>query len=176
MLNSKPNNKNYNQGNFIPVNKDKVIKLNAQGGIYYRSGWEKKIMVWLDNSDYIIMWGAECLTIPYQMTHFNSGDLLVKSHRYYPDFYYEIKATDGSIKKVVAEVKPQKEYQMVIDLMNGNMKVPATGLKKLRGFEYDLKMAHKNKSKWETMIEWCNKKGYEFTIITELTMKKYNIN
>ena len=30
MLNSKPNNKKYNQGNFIPINKDKVIKLESK--------------------------------------------------------------------------------------------------------------------------------------------------
>jgi hypothetical protein len=39
-------------------------------------------------------------------------------------------------------------------------------LKKLKNFEYDLKMAYKNKQKWETMINWCNKKGYDFIIIT----------
>lgn len=175
MINSKPNNKNYNQGNYIPKFKDKVIKLNAQGGVYFRSSWEKKIMTWLDHNESIVMWGAECLTIPYQLTHFENGDTRVKSHCYYPDFYYEMRNADGTSKKVVVEVKPQKEYQMVLDLINGQMNVPASGLKKLKGFEYDLKMAYKNKNKWETMIAWCNKKGYEFIIITELTMKKYKI-
>ena len=42
MINSKPNNSNYHQGNYIPTNRNKVIKLNNQGGIYYRSSWEKK--------------------------------------------------------------------------------------------------------------------------------------
>lgn len=175
MINSKPNNKKYNQGNFIPVNKDKVMKLNTQGGVYYRSGWEKRIMTWLDNNESIVMWGAECLIIPYQMTHFDNGETKLKKHSYYPDFYYEIRSEDGNSKKVVVEVKPQKEYQMVLDLTQGRMNVPKEGLKKLRSFEYDLKMAYKNKSKWETMIAWCNKKGYEFIIITELTMKKYKI-
>jgi hypothetical protein len=32
---------------------------------------------------------------------------------------------------------------MVLKLNEGRMEVPANGLKKLRGFEYDLKMAHK---------------------------------
>ena len=56
MLNSKPNNTNYNQGNYIPKNKDKVIKLNTQGGVYYRSSWERKIMTWLDNNSNISKW------------------------------------------------------------------------------------------------------------------------
>ena len=148
MLNSKPNNKNYNQGNYIPKNKDKVLKLNTQGGVYFRSSWEKKIMTWLDHNNNITKWGAECMRIPYQMTHFDNGDSKVKEHCYYPDFYYVMRI-EGVLKQVVVEVKPQKEY--------------------------DLKMAYKNKTKWETMIAWCNKKGYEFIIITEDHLKKFNL-
>ena len=77
MFNSRPNNSNYHQGNYIPNNKDKVFKLNSGGGVYYRSSWELKIMTWLDNNPKIKMWGAECITIPYQMKHFeNVLDLL----------------------------------------------------------------------------------------------------
>ena len=74
MLNSQPKNKNYHQGNFIPKDKEKVLKLNSQGGIYYRSSWELKIMTWLDGSSSVTKWGAECMAIPYQMTHFDNGD------------------------------------------------------------------------------------------------------
>jgi hypothetical protein len=38
-----------------------------------------------------------------------------------------------------------------------------------------LKMAYKNKQKWETMINWCKLKGYEFIIITEDHLKKFNL-
>lgn len=175
MLNSKPGNKNYNQGNYIPANKDKVLKLNTGGGVFYRSSWEKKIMIWLDTKPEIIQWGAECLEIPYQMTHFDSGDTRIKSHRYYPDFFYRMRKKDGSLKEVVVEVKPMKEYKMVQDLSEGRMTVPESGMKKLKNFEYDLKMAYKNKQKWETMIAWCNKKGYDFIIITEEHLKKFNL-
>ena len=175
MLNSKPNNKNYNQGNYVPNNKDKVIKLNTQGGVYFRSSWEKKIMHWLDYNTTIIKWGAECLRIPYQMTHFNNGDSKIKEHCYYPDFYYEMRLSDGTLKQIVVEVKPMKEYNMVIALNEGKLSVPEKGAKKLKSFEYDLKMAYKNKNKWETMINWCNKKGYEFIIITEQHLNKFNV-
>ncbi len=174
MLNSKPNNKNYNQGNYIPKNKDKVIKLNTQGGVYFRSSWEKKIMHWLDYNESIIKWGAECLRIPYQMTHFENGDSRIKEHSYFPDFYYEMRV-DGVLKQIVVEVKPMKEYNMVIALNEGKLSVPEKGAKKLKSFEYDLKMAYKNKNKWETMINWCNKKGYEFIIITEQHLNKFNV-
>jgi hypothetical protein len=177
MLNSQPKNKNYHQGNFIPKDKEKVLKLNSQGGIYYRSSWELKIMTWLDGSSSVTKWGAECMAIPYQMTHFNDGDIKVKNHSYYPDFYYEMKLSDGSIKKVVAEVKPQKEYQMALMLQEKKIQVPdnKVSLKKLKSFEYDLKMAQKNLSKWETMIEFCSKKGWEFIVITEIHLKRFNL-
>jgi hypothetical protein len=175
MLNSKPNNSKDHGGNYVPKNKDKVLKLNTQGGVYYRSSWEKKIMYWLDNKKEIIKWGAECLRIPYQMTHFDNGDMRVKEHSYYPDFYYEMRNSDGVLKQVVVEVKPMKEYKMVQLLKEGKLEVPEKGIKKLKSFEYDLKMAYKNKNKWETMIRWCDKKGYDFIIITEEHLKKFSI-
>lgn len=175
MLNSKPNNSKYHGGNYIPKYKDKVLKLNTQGGVYYRSSWEKKIMTWLDHNKSVTKWGAECMRIPYQMTHYEGGDVKIKEHSYFPDFYYEMRDGQGVLKQVVVEVKPYKEYKMVQDLNEGKLQVPEKGLKKLKNFEYDLKMAHKNKNKWETMIKWCNKKGYEFIIITEHHLKKFNV-
>jgi len=175
MINSKPSNKKYHGGNFIPKNKDKVLKLNSEGGVYYRSSWEQKIMIWLDLKDEIFQWGAECLEIPYQMTHFENGDSRIKAHRYYPDFFYRMRGDDGVLKEVVVEVKPMKEYKMVIALTEGKLTVPDKGMKKLKSFEYDLKMAYKNKQKWETMIKWCKKKGYSFIIITEDNLKNFSV-
>jgi hypothetical protein len=97
MINSKPTNSGkYHQGNFIPKNIDKVHKLNNEGGLYYRSGLELKFMTWLDNNEKIITWGCEFLEIPYEMTHFENGDMRIKKHRYYPDFYYKIREANDS--------------------------------------------------------------------------------
>jgi len=177
MINSQPKNSNYHQGNFIPKFKDKVVKLNSQGGIYYRSSWEFKIMTWLDASEKVVRWGSECITIPYQMTHFDNGDIRVKNHTYYPDFYYEIDQGNGMTKKVIAEVKPMKEYKMVLNLQEKKIQVPdsKSSIKKLKNFEYDLKMAQKNSEKWKTMISYCEKKGWDFIIITEEHLKRFNL-
>lgn len=173
MINSKPNNSKYQQGNYIPVNKDKVIKLNSQGGIFYRSSWEKRFQTYLDHSEHVIKWGAECLSVPYQMKHFNSGDLAVKNHTYYPDFYYETRI-NGVLKQVVVEIKPHNEYLDVIMLQEGKFDVPQKiTTKGLSNLEYKFKMAQRNLSKWETMIKWCDKMGYEFIIITEKTLNNY---
>lgn len=172
MQNVLSKNKNYHQGVYVPKNKDKVVKLNAQGGVIYRSSWEKTMMIWLDNKEDITRWGSECVSIPYQKTHFDGGDLKVKTHTYYSDFYYELTREDGTKERVVVEVKPMKDYSMVVALQEGKLKIPESKGKKLKNFEYDLKMAYTNQQKWNTMIEFCKKKGYKFIIITEEHIKR----
>jgi hypothetical protein len=80
-------------------------------------------------------------------------------------------------KKVVAEVKPMKEYKMVLNLQEKKLQVPdsKSSMKKMKNFEYDLKMAQKNSEKWKTMISYCEKKGWDFIIITEEHLKKFNL-
>lgn len=163
MLNSAPKQPTkYHQGLFTPKNKDKVIKLNTQGGLYFRSGLEQKMMIYLDNNENIINWGAENMRVPYEKTEWISEDQEFKtsSHNYYPDFYYELRKSDGTTSKVVAEVKPFSE---TIEPKLANN--PTS--KQLKNFEYALKMYNKNLSKWKYMIAYCERKGFEFIIITE---------
>ncbi len=39
--------------------------------------------------------------------------------------------------------------------------------KQIRNLEYSLKTYNKNLQKWKYMIEYCQRKGFEFIIITE---------
>ena len=170
MINSRPNNKNYNQGLYIPVNKQKVLKLNNKGGVWYRSSWEKKIMIYLDANESIISWSAEGLEIPYLSKEYDKDNDAVKGikRRYYPDFYYKIKMTDGSIREVIAEVKPMKEVKNVEMFNEGNFTIPPNpSNKKLKNLEYDFKMAQKNSAKWEAMEAFSKMKGISFVIVTE---------
>ena len=177
MLNSKPNNSNYHQGNFIPENKDKILKLNSQGGIYYRSSYEFRFMKFLDKNKSVKIWGAECIAIPYQLTHYEkNGDINLRNHTYYPDFYYEIYQKDETIKRVIAEVKPQSEYNDVVLFEQKLFKVPESAtIKKLKNIEYRLKTSQKNSEKWKTMIKYCDLKGWDFIIITEEHLKKMGL-
>jgi len=112
MLNSIPKQPSkYHLSLFIPTNKNKVIKLNTQVGLYLSSGLEQKMMVYLDNNPNIVNWGSEHLKIPYSKTEWvnESQEYKTSEHTYYPDFYYELKRSDGSISRVVAEVKPYSE-------------------------------------------------------------------
>lgn len=177
MINSRPNNKHYTQGNYLPVNRDKVIKFNAENGVYFRSSWERKVMIWLDHCDNVKRWGAECMEIPYQTMETNEinhryGDMT--AHRYYPDFYYEIEDDDKKITRVVVEVKPQKEVDMTNAFLHKTLTVPEKS-RALKNFEYDFKTAYKNAQKWNAIIKYCDKMGYEFVIMTETYINKINI-
>lgn len=119
-------------------------------------------MIYLDINNNIISWGAENLAIPYQKTDYNENTKILETtkHTYYPDFYYELRRSDGSISRVVAEVKPSSETS------EPKLHTNPTA-KQLKNFEYALKMWNKNLSKWKYMIEYCQRKGFDFIIITE---------
>ena len=71
--------------------------------IVYRSLWERKFMVYCDNSEAIIEWGSEEIVIPYLSAWDN------KMHRYFPDFYIKVRKADGSVKRMIIEVNPKKQ-------------------------------------------------------------------
>lgn len=159
MLNSKPTQRgNYQQGLYTPQNKNKVVKLNNEGGLYFRSSWEKRIMIWLDylaGTGKVARWGAEFIEIKY-------NDMMGKPHRYYPDFYVEM-CIDGNpdkFKRMVLEVKPMNETKPPVLPKNANSK-------KLETFEYQIKTYTKNVYKWERAKEYCKARDLEFYIITE---------
>lgn len=163
MINNAPRSGGrYKQGNYIPKNKNKVLKLNSRGGLYFRSGLEEKMMIHLDMNPKILLWGAECIEIPYTRKErdMKNGVYKISEHRYYPDFYYEYASSKGVTKKVVVEVKPFSQTQPPVAKSN-----PTT--KQLRNLEYDVKEYNKNLAKWKEVVEYCKRKGFEFQIITE---------
>ena len=118
--------------------------------IYYRSLWERNFMVYCDNNSAILEWGSEEIIIPY------ISPLDGRKHRYFPDFYIKVKQSDGSIKKIIIEVKPKKQC-----------KPPEIPKKKTKRFINEVRTWGVNKAKWESAIEWCNDRGMEFKILTE---------
>ena len=71
--------------------------------VIYRSLWERKFMVYCDTSDAIVEWGSEEIIIPY-LSPWDG-----RFHRYFPDFYIKVRQADGSLKKMIIEVKPKKQ-------------------------------------------------------------------
>lgn len=163
MLNSAPRSGGkYHQGLFIPENKEKLIKANGKGGVYYRSGLEHKFMIYLDRNSNVQRWCSELIRIPYMMNKWDSTkqDTTKSEHGYYPDFYYEMIGRDGNLSRVVVEIKPSSETQPPILKENYTSN-------QLKNYEYALKMYAKNMDKWRHAIEYCQRKGFEFVVITE---------
>ena len=108
----------------------------------------------------ILKWGMEMPIITYT-------DLRNKTHRYYPDFMYQICVNDDphNFKTVVAEIKPSTELSPPIKPLNESGK-------KLESYEYAVRTYTKNLLKWSKSVDYCKNNGMEFIIITEKHLKQ----
>lgn len=169
MINNKPNGVgNYRQGLYVPKNYSKVFKLNEKGGLYYRSSWELTAMKYFDQCPDVVLWGCECVEIPYQLTkHDKYGVVKVTSHRYYPDFYYKLRMGDNSIREIVMEVKPKE--QTVPPKWKETSRLTQ---KQLKSYEWGINEYNKNMCKWEATLEYCTPKGIDFKILVKEEVDK----
>ena len=118
--------------------------------VYYRSSWELKFMVYCDNNSAVLEWGSEEVIIPY------ISPLDGKRHRYFPDFYIKIKQKDGSVKKIIIEVKPKHQTQP-----------PKPQLRKTKKFINEVRTWGVNEAKFKAAQSWTKDRGMEFMILTE---------
>ena len=140
--------KHYKQGFFKPKNPQKYM--GDPTNIVYRSGWEKKFMTYLDDNVGIIRWSSEEVVIPY------ISPLDNRPHRYFVDFYVEAKGIDGSIKKMLVEIKPFAQTQ--------EPKVPK---RKTKRFISEVMTYGVNQAKWKAAQDYARHKGWEFQVLTE---------
>jgi hypothetical protein len=137
--------KNYRQGKFTPINKDKFVGSVAT----YRSGLELKFMRFCDNNPNVLKWSSEQVIVPY------ISPLDGRVHRYFVDNFVSIK--EGNIiKNYLIEIKPSRQTQ-----------APATKYKKKEHLIYEQSAWVVNQAKWAAAKEYCKKKGFDFLIITE---------
>ena len=118
--------------------------------VVYRSLWERKVMVYCDKNDAILEWGSEEIIIPYK------SPLDGRIHRYFPDFYVKVKQNDGTIKKMIIEVKPEKYT-----------KPPKKPKKETKSFIKDVYEWGRNQAKWKHAREYCRDRNMDFLILTE---------
>lgn len=123
--------------------------------IIYRSLWERRFMVYCDNTDEVLEWGSEEIIIPY------ISPLDGRMHRYFPDFYTKVRQRDGTIKKLLIEVKPKAQCRP-----------PKIPKRKTKRFVNEVRTWGVNKAKWESAIEFCKDRGMEFMILTETILVK----
>lgn len=141
-------NKNYKQGIFKPKNSQKY---KGTLPIVYRSGLELKAFRYLDNNPNVITWGSESIVIPYQSP--SDGKL----HRYFVDLVAALKTKDGDIKKLLIEVKPEKQTRPPI----------INNKKKQTTMIYEKYQWAINQAKWNAAKSWCKAKNYLFIILNE---------
>ena len=134
----------YYQGKFKPKNPHKYV--GDIRNINYRSGWECRVMLHLDNNSDILEWSSEEIIIPYR------SPLDGKIHRYYPDF--KIKTINKCI--ILIEVKPHKQTQE-----------PKIQKRMTKGYITEVKTCGVNQAKWKAAQEFCEYRGWAFSIMTE---------
>lgn len=137
------------QGYFKPKNPQKYK--GDPTNIVYRSGWELKLMLYLDSRKEVVSWGSEEIIIPYR------SPIDGKIHRYYPDFIVTKINKEGRKETFIIEVKP---YSQTIPPVK-------TKTKKQKSFLTEVKTWGMNEAKWKAASEYCKDRGWTFHIFTE---------
>lgn len=114
--------------------------------VIYRSLWETKAMRRFDMDPNVVEWSSESIVIPY---HDKSTGRL---RRYFPDFYF--KRRDG--RCFLVEVKPLRETTP-----------PTRNGKTEKRFLTECLTYVRNQSKWDAARRWCERRGWDFIVITE---------
>lgn len=144
---------------FIPKNPDKYI---GKHPIMYRSSWELTMMMWLDKHPFVLQWASESNNIQYKNPLTNRWSI------YIPDFViiYADGSGNGNTHCEMVEVKPKKEcpgHQPVSKRTGRNLKV-----------SQETRMAQAvNQAKWEAALQYCQKMGWKFRVITEESLYNY---
>ncbi len=141
--------KKYKQGIYNPQHPEKY---KGSTPVVWRSGLERRLMVWLDANPNIITWGSESVVVPYISP--KDG----KTHRYFIDFVFSLRK-NNEIKKYIVEVKPSKQCK------------PPRRRKNQKSFLYENMQYAVNQQKWKSATQWAEAHGYKFLIFTEKHLK-----
>jgi len=144
----------YYQGRFKPKNPKKYM--GDPTNIIYRSGWEFKLMRYLDAHPDVLEWGSEELIVPYR------SPIDGRMHRYFPDFLVKQINRDKRKETVLIEVKP-KAQTVPPDISKKNT---STG-KLSRRYINEVKTWGINQAKWQAAEEFCKDRGWKFQIMHE---------
>jgi hypothetical protein len=136
------------KGRYSPKHPEKYKGDPTQ--IIYRSGWERRLMVYLDENKSVIQWSSEEIAIPY------ISPLDNRYHRYFPDFYIKAIDKDGNITEQLLEVKPKKETRE-----------PTKKKRITKQYITEVTTWGKNQAKWKAAEEYCLDRGWQFKLITE---------
>ncbi|MCK9369127.1 head completion protein [Candidatus Dojkabacteria bacterium] len=135
------------KGKYIPTHSSKYN--GNVDSIIYRSSWERRVMVYLDNHPQIVWWSSEELFIPYKSPIDN------KVHKYFIDFVFRVKGKDNKEYTHAWEVKPFKQT------------LPPVQRKKTKLYLQECATYAVNQEKWRAAELFCLEHGWKFSLITE---------
>lgn len=130
-------------GRYVPKNPKKY--LGDPTRIFYRSLWERRVMLHLDDNPSVLEWSSEEIVIPYLSPVDN------KYHRYFPDFF--VRTTSGAF---ILEVKPHSQSI-----------APKQKKRVTQGYINEVMTYGVNQAKWKAAEEYCLDRGWKFKVITE---------
>lgn len=139
------------QGKYKPTHPEKYI--GDLSDVVFRSSWELSMFKFLDNNPNIVHWGSE----PFHINYLSPIDNRV--HKYYVDLFVEMKKKDGTIEKMLVEIKPLAQT-----------KPPNKPKKQTRRYITEVATYAVNLKKWEAAEAFCKKHGWTFKIITEVDL------
>lgn len=128
--------------------------------IIYRSRWELKLMMKLDEHPDVLEWSSEEIVIPYR------SPIDGRIHRYFPDFFVKQKNRDGVVECLIIEVKPYAQTQQPLLMETKNRKPTKRYINEVMTWGI-------NSAKWKAAQEFCKDRQWKFVIMTE---KELGIN
>ncbi len=135
-------------GKFSPKNPNKY--LGDPTNIWYRSLWERRVMVHLDDNSNVVEWSSEEIIIPYLSPIDN------RWHRYFPDFFVRVRNRIGMLEGIVIEVKPHSQSIP-----------PKVGKKITKRVITEVMTYGVNEAKWKAAVEYCKTRNWTFKVVTE---------
>jgi hypothetical protein len=136
------------KGKFTPINPQKYK--GDPTNIIYRSSWEKRVMLWLDKHSQVISWSSEEIVVPYK----SPAD--GRFHRYFVDFYAQIRDKNGKLNSYLLEIKPKKQATE-----------PEIKSRITKQYINEVVTYAINQAKWKAASEFCKDRGWEFKVLTE---------
>ena len=118
--------------------------------IIYRSKLELIFMKYCDGKDNVLKWSSEEIVIPYR------SPIDGKVHRYFPDFW--VKTTQG---EPLIEIKPKIQTK------------PPKLKSNKRRYIREVRTWGVNEAKWNAAIAYCENRGWNWKILTEVDLTKY---
>lgn len=135
-------------------------KLYGKTEFIFRSSWEKRVLMRLEVNINVAEWGYELPDMMVEYLFQEPGETAPKKHRYFPDVYVGFRRVDGTLNRMVIEIKPKKETQAP------KKPVRMTEKAKKNWVTAQITWA-KNQSKWLAAAEHFRKMGIKFSVMTE---------